>query len=88
MSIKRKKQDNLPGIQDNKIEQLHAAALEYVAVRDERMEWTKKEVPLKEKVLKLMIKHAKDKYICEGVEIYREFPEETVKVRVQKAKET
>lgn len=84
---KKVKQEDLPGIADRRIEDLHAKALEYVSVRDERMEMSKKESPLKDELLSLMKKHKRDKYICEGVEIYREFSEETIKVKVHKSGE-
>jgi hypothetical protein len=82
---KRAKQSDLPGMEERHIDDLHKAALDYVAVRDVRMSLTEQEVPAKARVLEMMRKHKKDKYICEGVEIERVPGEETVKVKVHKA---
>lgn len=79
------KQEPLPGMDQRRIEDLHSKALEYCAIRDSRMELTQQETTLKGELLTLMRKHKKDSYICEGVEIYREASEETVKVKVHKS---
>jgi hypothetical protein len=78
------KQDRLPGTEDNRITDLHKAALQYVEVRDERMAKLREEIPLAEKVLELMKKHGKKTYVCDGVSIERVKEEEKVKVRVKK----
>lgn len=87
MAARKGKQEPLPGMEQRRITELHSKALEYVAVRDERMDLTAKEAALKGELLALMRKHKKDSYICEGVEIYREMSEETVKVKVHKSDE-
>ncbi len=78
-------QKDLPGMTNRRIEDLHAKALEYAAIHDERMELSKKESDLKGELLSLMHKHKKNSYILEGVEIYIENSEETVKVKVHKS---
>lgn len=80
---KKEKQDDLPGMEERKIPDLHKAALNYVEIRDERMELTKEEVTRKSKVLALMKKHKRDSYLCDGVEITIIHEEETVKVKVK-----
>lgn len=85
---KPKRQPNLPGIEDNKIAELEAAALEYAEGRDERMEMTKREVELKKSLLALMHRHKKTIYKCGEIEI-RVVPEgEKVKVKIHKEKES
>ena len=79
------KQERLPGTEDNRIPDLHKAALQYVEVRDERMTKLKEEIELNGKVLELMKKHGKKTYVCDGVTIERVKEEE--KVKVKKAKE-
>ena len=83
----KNKQEDLPGMEDRRIEDLHTKALQYVAIRDSRMELTEQESGLKGELLDLMKKHKKEKYICEGVEIMRVHEEETVKVKVHRSKE-
>jgi len=84
---KKANQKDLPGMENRRISELHDAALEYAAIRDERMELSKKESDLKGELLSLMHKHKKNSYILEGVEIYIENSEETVKVKVHKSGE-
>ena len=81
---KKGKQEPLPGMANRQIGELHSKALEYAAIRDERMDLSKKEVTLKDDLLALMHKHKKDSYVFEGIEIYIETSEETVKVKVHK----
>jgi hypothetical protein len=45
-----------------RIEDLHKAALDYVAIRDHRMELTKEEVAAKAVVLDLMTQHKETVY--------------------------
>lgn len=76
-------------METRQIPDLHNKALEYVSVRDERMDLTKQEAQLKDELTVLMKKHKRENYNCEGVEITFEIePEkETVKVKVHKSKE-
>jgi hypothetical protein len=78
------KQDSLPGMTERRIEELHAKALEYVGIRDSRMELTEQEVELKGELMELMKKHKKDKYVCEGVEMTIVAGEPNLKVKVKK----
>jgi hypothetical protein len=79
-------QRRLPTMEDPRIEELHSAAIEYAAVRDERIEQNKAEKKLMEKLAGLMKKHSKTKYLCQGVEIKRVIEKERIKVRIKKAK--
>ena len=83
---KKGRQKRLPGMADAKLEALHNAALDYAEVRDKRQELTKEEVALKGTLLTLMHKHKKDHYEYNGVTIDLVTEQETVKVRVAKAK--
>lgn len=83
---KKGRQKRLPGMADAKLEALHNAALDYAEVRDKRQELTKEEVALKGTLLTLMHKHKKDHYEYNGVTIDLVTEEETVRVRVKKAK--
>lgn len=85
-SAKKVRQKRLPGMADAKLEALHNAALDYAEVRDKRQELTKEEVALKGTLLTLMHKHKKDHYEYNGVTIDLVTEEETVRVRVKKAK--
>lgn len=81
----RKGQADLPGMEDRKIPDLHAAALDYVGIRDTRMSLTEQETTAKDKVIALMKKHKKEEYQCEGVKIIFEHVEEDkLKVKVRK----
>jgi hypothetical protein len=78
----------LPGLPDpGRIEELHAAALEYAAKRDERMDVLKEELDLKGKLLDLMKKHDRTVYITEGLECTLVPTGEKLKVKVHKADE-
>lgn len=75
-------QPRLPGTEDSKIQELQDAALEYAEIRDQRMELSKQEAPLKEKLLSLMKKNKLKHYHFANVEITVVVEEETVKVKV------
>jgi len=75
-------QNELPGMEDRQIPELHAAALEYASIRDKRMELTKEEVRLRDKVLELMKKFDKETYLYDEVEVNRIAAKEKVKVKV------
>jgi hypothetical protein len=83
---KKGRQERLPGMKDAKLEALHNAALSYAEIRDQRQALTKQEVELKGSLLTLMHKHKKDHYEYNGVTIDLVAEQETVKVRVAKAK--
>lgn len=84
---KKPKDVALPGMEDSAIKPIEDAANEYVDVRDERMQLTESEVALKEKLLKLMHQHGKTVYKRGDIEIRVVPADETVKVRIRKAKE-
>ena len=79
---------DLPGMEDRAIRPLQDAALEYAAIRDERMALNECEATLKARVRDLMHQHNKTRYAYDGVEIELAPPdgEEKVKVRVAKPK--
>jgi hypothetical protein len=74
----------LPGMEDAQLEALHAAALEYAGIRDQRQKLTAQEVELKARLLRLMKESGKDSYEYDGVEVELVTVEETVKVKVRK----
>src|SRR5947207_4768579 len=84
--VKKVRQKRLPGMADAKLEALHSAALDYAEIRDKRQELTKQEVELKGSLLTLMHKHKREHYEYNGVTIDLVAEQETVKVRVAKAK--
>jgi hypothetical protein len=84
---KSSKQDALPGMADRKLKDLHDCALEYAEARDERQAIGAREVELKGKLLDLMHKHKKEEYTYEDVHINIVHEEETVKVKIKKAKD-
>jgi hypothetical protein len=86
---KRKKEApaRLPGMADAAITELNQAALDYAEGRDERMEMTKREVELKTRLIGLLHKHGKTKYVYEDIEIELIPEGEKVRVRIHKEKE-
>jgi hypothetical protein len=82
------KQKVLPGMKDRKLADLHEAALEYAAARDERMEKMKPESDAKATVLRLMKKHKKTVYRYNGVSVLLTVEKEKVTVKVTSPDET
>lgn len=78
------KQKDLPGMEDRKIPALHAMALKYVHVRDQRTALTPKETEAKKDLLAEMKRNKKEKYSCDGVTIDIVHEAETVKVSIEK----
>ena len=66
---KKPRQARLPGTEDNKIQEIETAALDYVEVRDERMEMIKKEKTAKDSLLATMHKNGKTTYRCGEIDI-------------------
>ena len=79
-------QGRLPGTV-NSIQELDDLGLEYAAIRDERMELSRKEVALKDKVHQCMKEHKLKTYKYGEVEVELIPGEEEVKVRVKKPQE-
>jgi hypothetical protein len=77
------RQDALPGMSDTKIATIETLALDYVELRDERMEIGKQEVELKEKLIQAMHKAGKTEYKRAGITVKLVVEEEGVKVRVR-----
>jgi len=83
----RKKQEELPGMENMAdIPELEEAALDYAAIRDDRMKLMGEEVEKKTGLLGLMKKHGRKTYTCENITIELVPGEETVKVKVKKEK--
>lgn len=80
------KQRDLPGMEERRIPDLHAAAEVYADTRDSRMDLLNREVELKEELLGLMRKHGKKVYLYDSVEIRVVHENETVKVKIHKEK--
>lgn len=86
--VKPKPKDQaLPGMEDSVIKPIEDAAAEYADVRDERMQLTESETALKAKLLKLMHQHGKAVYKRGDIEVRVVPQDETIKVRVKKARE-
>ena len=82
---KQPKQEEL--IEDREIKPLNDAAYEYVNIRDQRLALLREEIPLAEKVLKLMEKYDLTTYHYENVTIKIRYEQKKVQVKVKKEKE-
>lgn len=81
------KQKGLPTMEDmGQIPELDEAATEYAAIRDKQMRLTDAQIEQRDKLHKLMRKHAKMKYECEGIILELIPGEESIKVKVYKKK--
>ena len=78
------KQTSLAGMEDRAISEIEIAAEEYVEIRDERMEMTKKEVEARSVVAETMRKHKKSQYHRNGLTITISSGDEKVKVKKEK----
>jgi hypothetical protein len=77
------RQDALPGMNDAKLSAIESLALDYVELRDERMEIGKREVEIKELLIAAMHKAGKSEYKRAGISVKLIVEEEGVKVRVK-----
>ena len=84
---KRPRAQRLPGTDDAQIAEIEQAAEDYVEVRDERQELTRKEVAAKEILHAAMRKYHKTHYSRGGIEVDIITAEETVKVRIRKGED-
>lgn len=84
----RAKQGDLPGMEDRSIPELVDKAKQYVDVRNDRQDLTRRESELKQDLLGLMHRHKKTEYIHDGVEIKIVVEEETIKVKLVKDEPT
>jgi len=80
------RQQRIPGT-ENKLQDLHDKALEYVEARDDRMSLLEQEVDLKNELLTLMKKHKLEKYEYEDLRIEVVHEDETIRVKLRKVKE-
>ena len=81
------KQEDLPGMSDRKLKDLHECAEEYAEKRDARQEIGREEVELKGRLLQLLKKHKLEHYEYEDVVVDLVHEEETVKVKIRKPKD-
>ena len=81
---KKPRQSRLPGMEDEKLEELHGLAEEYVTIRDQRIALNREEKPLKDNLLAAMHKHGKAHYQHNGLEITVVHESEKVKVKLHK----
>jgi hypothetical protein len=77
------RQASIPGMEDKAISAIENAALDYAEIRDERQDLSKQEGELKQKLMDLMHKANKTEYKRNGIRVWIEVKEETVKVRVK-----
>ena len=77
-----KVQGDLPGMEQREIEDLEKAAHEYKKIRDKRQDLTRREVELKDEILKAMHKHRKKDYSRDGIEIHIVVEQEKVQVKI------
>jgi hypothetical protein len=81
MTIAR--QEELPGMTDRKLKDLHEAALSYAELRDARIAASTPEVKAKTDLLALMKSHKLEHYKYNGVEITVTHEKENVRVTVK-----
>jgi hypothetical protein len=80
------RQQPLPGMVERKIQKIYELAMDYADLRDQRMALGAKEIEKKGQLLDLMKAHKKLHYEYGGVCVDIVHEEETVKVKVDKAK--
>jgi hypothetical protein len=78
------KQKRLPGMEDEKLDELHSLAEDYVVIRDQRIALNKEEKPLKDQLLAAMHSHSKTHYHHNGLTIDVVHESEKVKVKLHK----
>ncbi len=76
-----KSQKELDGFEEVEIKEIRDAAEDYQDLKEKRMALTDKEVPAKERLLKLMKKHELKACSVDGYLISVEVEKETVKVK-------
>lgn len=85
---RKPRQSRLPGMEDEKLEELHGLSEEYVGVRDRRIALNKEEKPLKDALLAAMHRFGKTHYHHNGLEITVVHESEKVKVKLHKDDES
>lgn len=85
-ATKAAKQTFIPGTEPKKIPQIHNAIGRYVEARDERMEFTQKEVEKKATLLKAMKDNKIFDYNVDGHEAHVSI-DETIKAKIKTEKE-
>ena len=74
-------------VEDRTIAELDEVAETYADIRDRRIALNEEEANLKQQAMALMKKYKKKHYARDGIEITLEPGEETIKVKVKKAKD-
>jgi hypothetical protein len=77
------RQEDLPGMVDRKLKDLHEAALSYADLRDARIAASAPEIKAKGDLLDLMKKHELEHYKYDGVEITITHEKENVRVKIE-----
>jgi hypothetical protein len=85
---KRARTPRLPGTEDGAIAEIEKAAEAYEDARDERMRMTGEEKEAKDKLLKVMEKHKRKRYVFDNKEVEVEEEPGTKTVKVRKLKKT
>lgn len=79
------KQTKIPGTERKDVhEDIEEAAAEYVEIRDERMQYTKKEVAAQAKLLAAMKLHKLDTYRCDREDLEVKIVSKDEKARVKR----
>jgi hypothetical protein len=81
------RQQQLPEMEDRKIEVLEDIALQYAEVRDQRMSLSSQEIELKGKLLDLMKAQKREKYHRGNIDIRIVHEKENIKVKVKAGSE-
>lgn len=81
---KIERQEQLPGVENAAIKAIEDAAMDYAEGRDARMEATKKEVELKQRIIDAMHSAKKTEYKRGDIEVKLTVEKEKVRVRVKK----
>src|SRR5258708_5105538 len=84
---RKPRQKRLPNMEDEKLDELHGLAEDYVDVRDKRIALLKEESPLKQSLLNAMKRHEKMHYKHNGLEITVVHESEKVRVKLHKEAE-
>lgn len=81
---RKPRQKRLPGMEDERLDELHGLAENYVEVRDRRIALNKEEKPLKDGLLAAMHAHGKTHYHHNGLLIDVIHESEKVRVKLHK----
>lgn len=77
------RQQDLPGMENRRLAEIHDAALTYAEARDDRIAASAPEIEAKQTLLELMNKHKLEHYKFENVEVDLVHEKESVKVKIK-----